>query len=128
MLVQGEDWPLTLWRSAHTVPLPGGDVPVVCLQEACGEVDMMEAEETLPDIDWDDRGNPNHVTEYVEDIYAFYRKAEVRRRTLTKRHASTALQVHLLCIQGSFLPATMTRAFAFEHDTGGYGILGSVCA
>lgn len=40
---------------------------------------MEEAEEPLPDIDAHDIGNQLAVVDYVEDIYAFYRKTEVWR-------------------------------------------------
>ncbi|KAI5071067.1 hypothetical protein GOP47_0013318 [Adiantum capillus-veneris] len=49
-------------------------------EAACGgfEVEMEEAEEPLPNIDIHDVGNQLAVLDYVEDIYSFYRKAEIQ--------------------------------------------------
>jgi G2/mitotic-specific cyclin-B, other len=41
------------------------------------EIEMEDIEETAPDIDSGDAGNPLAVTEYVDEIYCFYRKSEV---------------------------------------------------
>ena len=38
----------------------------------------MEKKEELPNIDLDDEGNQLAVVEFVEDIYSFYRKTEVK--------------------------------------------------
>ena len=40
----------------------------------------MEKKEELPNIDLDDEGNQLAVVEFVEDIYSFYRKTEVKRK------------------------------------------------
>eukprot|EP01018_Ginkgo_biloba_P028976 Gb_03506 [translate_table: standard] len=47
-------------------------------EAACGgfDAEMIEVEETLPNIDEGDLDNQLAVVEYVEDIYKFYRKIE----------------------------------------------------
>lgn len=41
------------------------------------EIEMEDIEEVAPDIDSGDAGNSLAVTEYVDEIYCFYRKTEV---------------------------------------------------
>lgn len=53
---------------------------MLTFQEDCkfgGAVEMDLEVEPVPDIDGCDRKNTLAVVEYVEDIYAFYRRAEV---------------------------------------------------
>ncbi|KAH7300297.1 hypothetical protein KP509_24G055000 [Ceratopteris richardii] len=49
-------------------------------EAACGalEVVMAEAEEPMPNIDAQDVGNQLAVVDYVEDIYSFYKRAEIQ--------------------------------------------------
>jgi len=51
-----------------------------CLQIArrVYDAEMHEAEEPVPNIDEHDTGNQLAVVEYIEDIYGFYRKAEIQ--------------------------------------------------
>ncbi|GBG72116.1 hypothetical protein CBR_g11049 [Chara braunii] len=46
-------------------------------EEACGGFQDIEDGETATDIDSNDKGDIRHVVDYVEDIYSFYRKAEI---------------------------------------------------
>lgn len=41
------------------------------------EIEMEDIEVAAPDIDSGDAGNSLAVTEYVDEIYCFYRKTEV---------------------------------------------------
>jgi hypothetical protein len=60
---------LASWPSAGPCcPL----IPVLSLAWFC-----VQAEEALPDIDSADKNDPLCVTQYVEDIYAFYKRTEV---------------------------------------------------
>lgn len=47
-------------------------IPGLSLARFC-----VQAEEALPDIDSADKNDPLCVTQYVEDIYAFYKRTEV---------------------------------------------------
>ena len=47
------------------------------IQAVCGGF-MQKKQEELPNIDADDVGNQLAVVDYIEDIYSFYRKTEVR--------------------------------------------------
>lgn len=42
------------------------------------EIEMEDIEEAAPDIDSGDAGNSLAVADYVDEIYRFYRKTEVR--------------------------------------------------
>lgn len=48
------------------------------------------------DIDWEDRGNPQAVTDYVEDIYAFYRNTEVRSGAFLGLGVMSSMAMHTI--------------------------------
>ena len=43
----------------------------------------------MPDIDAEDVGNQLAVVDFVEDIYAFYRKTEVKKKRIYETHLSS---------------------------------------
>ncbi|KAH7315398.1 hypothetical protein KP509_21G047800 [Ceratopteris richardii] len=55
-------------------------LPEPLAETPCGghEVEMEEAEEPLPNIDEDDADDPLAVVDYVEDMYSYYRKTEMK--------------------------------------------------
>ncbi|GBG75230.1 hypothetical protein CBR_g19866 [Chara braunii] len=71
-----------LSRTSAAVVQEKGELSMTSLltarsEEACGGFHDIEEGETATDIDSNDKGDIRHVVDYVEDIYSFYRKAEI---------------------------------------------------
>lgn len=81
------------------------------------EEEEEEEEEPIMDIDGRDKKNPLAVVEYVEDIYAYYRKMEVHTlisAKITKRkkglplllrtnHRTAGLRQHCSCVSEDYM-------------------------
>ncbi|OAE31750.1 hypothetical protein AXG93_4874s1130 [Marchantia polymorpha subsp. ruderalis] len=67
-------------RTAAVKKVPTLTATLTARSEALGrhDTEMLEADEQVPNIDEADIGNQLAVVDYVEDIYSFYRKAEVQ--------------------------------------------------